>query len=327
MDWTPTSLLSSSPRACPSTGDDTRVETIPAYPSPIHAEPSLSDSHHLCGLGISFCDTEIPFNQPNLHSTTETYSMPAIGWPDQMRFSEPFNGPTLDDSGFVPGVECGWYPDIAGIYNSPASLYGAQPMVLSSSYEGTLDAFASQPSEIWPGYISPPFSLSETKTMDAFQGPLSFADTQSTAGVPLLAQMPQPPAGNALFSLPSFDPDTGVEIYPNLGQDVSRRPDATVQNVPSKPITPSPRGKLSPNSSRKCEFCDFTFTRTSNCRDHMKKKHDPSCTKTHSCQICRRSFRRRPDLTRHVDCVGMPIFCDRSCANRPGSPQEEKICL
>lgn len=302
------------------------VGIMPPYLSPVSATPLRLDCHEpVAGLGISFGETESPFTHSSfVEPSPVASSLPVAGW-YPMGPSESSNEPIFDLGSSMPGMDYGAYPNYADISTSPLGLYSTQPMIASSSYGRTQGATSGHPSGVWP--ITPSseaisaFSSSEVKELDEYGEQLLIGDAMYAAEVPLLPQGPQ--VSTEDFSPLSLrGPGSLLGLNPNEEQNPSRIPGTTDQSLPSPPIsktdpvdTPSPRRRLSSESSRKCDLCDITFTRTSNCREHMKKKHDPTCKKTHSCGVCSRAFRRRPDLTRHVDCVSMGVFCGLELAN------------
>lgn len=326
MNWSITSLSSPSPQVYSSSEEDTTAETTPTYLSPVQAPPyHPAGSQSLTGLGISFCETAAPFNNPGLYRPSEAYSLPVPGWTDPTRMSEPFNEPTLGVGRFIPEMELEPYLSYADISNSPLSQYSTQAMMQSSCYGGNHGTFLGQPPETWPtprsGDVSPS-NLGEMEELHEIREQPSFADVLNTTEVPLLPQDSQHPAQGPFPSLFYRDSGSLFDFSPNVGRDSDSRRGSTVQRTPAEPDSrsdpadkPFRRRQLSSESDRKCNVCDFTFTRTSNCRDHMKKKHDPNCKKTHFCEICPWAFRRRPDLTRHVDCVRMCVFSGGTLAD------------
>lgn len=61
-----------------------------------------------------------------------------------------------------------------------------------------------------------------------------------------------------------------------------------------------------PNGKYECDQCRKQFTRSSNCRSHMKI-HDPNRKYPHRCTVsqCTKKFSRKTDLVRHVDSVSV----------------------
>lgn len=313
MNWTTAPFPSSSSQGSTSQEDETNAETA-TYLSPVHASSYRPEcSQPLIGLGLSFYEVETPFGRPGLYQPTETSSLAVAEWSCPMGLPEPFSEPTLDVGSFVPAVNLESYPDCTDACASPYGLYSTQAMTRTPRYRARHDASLGLPSATWQTTFlgdNSPSSLGEIKELENFQEQPFFANGLNTTEAPLLSQEPPFPVDN---TFPGLSPrDLGDVLSPNLkmGRDVGRSCGTKFRNTYGKtnprsnPVdTPSPRRKLSPENSRKCDLCDFTFTRTSNCRDHMKKKHSPDGTKSHFCDICEQSFRRRHDLIRHVDCV------------------------
>ena len=61
-----------------------------------------------------------------------------------------------------------------------------------------------------------------------------------------------------------------------------------------------------------CQTCGKYFSRVWNYNAH-RETHDPSRPKPHVCNHpnCEKAFVRRTDLTRHVQCVGYPLFIQK----------------
>ncbi|KAJ5239037.1 hypothetical protein N7468_003656 [Penicillium chermesinum] len=278
LDTSTTSELSSPMSTTLSYGSHTR-----GYSNPV-------------GLGISGCGTELHMNQlsqyPHSSSFDATPQMPHQIMPAHDCYSIPVK---VEDYSHEPFY--GLYNYVPETTPSPMSYYGSHAMSASPSYNSPMEMTAPQApfsvpgSGYWAsasrGPMTPPdMGSNPTNTIaveswsqhlypsnapvNAMALPVCPAlsitpDTYSSTGA-----METSPAEMSLMTPPKPAPASPKPRRRSCGEDEPKRKSSkTSKRKNSGPATP-PRRKPRPDAKFPCKFCDFKFTRRSNCSEHEK---------------------------------------------------------
>jgi predicted RNA-binding Zn-ribbon protein involved in translation (DUF1610 family) len=285
------------------------IEMTPPYSSPVSTTASQRESlTQGIGLGISTRGMDTPFNHPRACPPPGHYSMAPLHNQlvpsGEIYYNFPLN---IGDLSNDPFREV--YNSCPITSDSPISLYSAQTLSASPSYNSAMELpsnqelFSNQPSGLW---ATTPCSRTTTPNE------IIAADDEAKSHwcrnvfpdrlVPTSGSMSS--AANS-----SFSPTTLVEEIGSR-QMVTESQGPAADNAATSPSNSSRRSRVSSpadipsevDSGLKCPVCGAKFTRKSNCREHQKR-HDPTFKKTFTCDTCGRSFRRGTDLRRHADSV------------------------
>ncbi|KAJ5611315.1 Zinc finger C2H2 [Penicillium lagena] len=279
----------------------------PPFSSPVSTAASQRESlTQGIGLGISTGGIETSFNHLRAGTPSGHYSA-APPLHNQLVSSDAlFYSFPLDISNH-PFREV--YNSCSTTSNSPISLYSAQTLSASPSYNSALEfpssqePFSSQPSGLWA--TTP---CSRTTTPNEIVAADDEAKSHWCRDVFADRLIPAP-ASMSSAATSSFSPTTLVEeIDPR--QMVNEPQGAAADNAVSSPSNSNQRTRVSSPADKpseielglRCPVCGAKFTRKSNCREHQKR-HDPKFKKMFTCDTCGGSFRRGADLRRHTDSV------------------------
>ncbi|OJJ45001.1 hypothetical protein ASPZODRAFT_27031 [Penicilliopsis zonata CBS 506.65] len=294
------------------------------------------------GLGISHCRMEA-VEQPQLSTQLHTYPLPR--WPETGVPNESFYDPSLPPGLRAVSACYEPYGLLTPVSSSPVSLYETQPgFGPHNRMEGQCTTAWSYPTPRSSNTVPP-----QTIGAAIVEEPQKFAWDQTLfitapthvspllADVPLMVANPHhhhhhntacpvfapplPSAPNGRQPLLELDTNTAQPVA--VGHRLVGIGEMGTQQTPPRDTdndeggrTPVKRKRPRPDGLQ-CTECGFTFTRRSNCREHMKR-HDPSLMTPHPCEVCGREFGRRSDLKRHVDCIhrGFKRFSCDECGRR-----------
>ncbi|KAJ5811311.1 Zinc finger C2H2 [Penicillium riverlandense] len=311
MGRTRGSFQQSSSRGPPLPEGTRSIEMTPPYSSPVSTTLSQRESlTQGVGLGISTRGMDTPFNHSRACASSGHYSM-APPLHNQLvpsgtiYYDFPLNIGGLSNDQFREV-----YNSCATTSDSPISLYSAQTLSASPSYNSALELpsnqelFSNQPSGLWATTIP----CSRTTTPNEVVAADEEAKSHWCRNV-FTDRLVPPSASMSSAANSSFSP-TILGEETDSRQMVTQPQGPAADNGASSPSNSSRRSRVSSPADKpsevdiglKCPICGAKFTRKSNCREHQKK-HDPEFKKMYTCDTCGRSFRRGTDLRRHADSV------------------------
>ncbi|KAL4891536.1 hypothetical protein BDV59DRAFT_65655 [Aspergillus ambiguus] len=327
MDHTPTSFPS-SPSARSASADHT-TETCTAYSSPARVIPHyIGSPSSAIGLGISDCSIGVLTG----HSSplmSQPYPSPAPDWREPLYPSQRLLEPNLN-VGFPPTTNYGVSAPSFDVYHAQPALmpydYGCSVNAGGSNetmyYQQSLPLWMNTPRSDTATYPDAPYGVKEEQE-ESWMRPLMHSS--GTTEARMTPHMDQETSRKTLSKDPQPHPNSGIlagsdpNVDCGLRQPQPKYPYEVILKWTKEHEKPSNnrRRKIGTASGLQCSICGRSFTRRSNCHEHMKR-HDPSRKKSHPCNYCEKTFGRNGDLRRHVETIhyGIRRFVCDECGQR-----------